>query len=199
MKNYRVIEFPFFPFENLSSEQARFDFDWFMKAIPERLEILSTAIASQSREIFEKLDHSPESLTVLFQWLALHAHTRELSEEERKGEIETIQNPILRERMGENIVPDWTWTAETISLCFDTGIYLAKVLQNRYKNIKWTFLTSPKRYIYVNKPVLEGFDICMSPSDLTLACLRRIKKGTARADELGRIYKTWVADHLNRK
>lgn len=194
MKHYKVIEFPFqgVGFKNLTKDQAKIRFDWFVAAIPSRLQNLVDSIKTSGHQsTADRLDYSPESLFPLARWLSLHSHIRKKTAAEYQRSLEGISRPFLEDDPKE-IVTDWTWTSETISLFFDVGIYFARVLQKQFKNVNWTFVTKPSKYIYVNKPILLGFKIHMSPSDLVQTSVIKMHQKRAGPEELKRIYDFWV-------
>lgn len=196
MKNYAIIEFPYFPFKELNEEKAKISFDWFVSIIPVRLEILFSSIKFQDESIYKSLDYSSASLIPLAAWLSRHCHTMERDPTKRFAEIQSIKNIQLRAD-GEHIIPDWTWTPETLSLAYDVGIYLAKVFQKKSSKAVWTYFTKPKNHVYVNKPVLAGFDVPLSPSDLVRNCIARLSNQRENSyEELKKIHDYWERHQL---
>ena len=153
------------------------------------------AVNTDDPVTYQKLDYDPDSLIPLGHWFSKHVHTLEKTSLEIRREIERL-DPRFRAHSNK-VISDWKWSAETISLCFDIGIYLAKIFQQRFENVKWTYITEPSDYVYRNMPVLEGFRVHLSPYDLVRTVAVKIHKGKeGSANELKRTFDVWMGEHI---
>jgi hypothetical protein len=194
--HYEILKLPFQKtVSELNASETKEYFQWFFTQIPIRLEILSRAIQAENAKNQLIMDYTQESLTPLSYWLGNHLHTLKKGPLEIQKEIENLP-PRFRAR-SDFVVVDWKWSAETVSLCYDIGIYFAKIFQSQYENVKWTYLTKPRDWVYVNKPVLEGFKVHMSPYDLIMTCAVKMRKGKEGAlNEMKRIFDFWKGEHI---
>lgn len=162
IKNYKLIEPPLkrHVYETTEKEAQEL-FEWFIKVIPERLEILKKALKDTDHKP-EKLDFSEESLDYLGKWFSKNLHWRRLTEEEieadkiqyhkviKKGNIEINLADIVK-------LPKRDLSFETNSLCWDVGIYFAETLRKNVKGLRWDFVRKPKNDVDYHFPVLTGF------------------------------------------
>src|SRR6266571_6022325 len=150
------------PFETMTPREAKLSFVEFLQTKGERLEILLATINAESPPVAGTLDFTPESLVPLGRWLSNHVHVRKLTieelrvEREQFGQTRVVQkHPALKEYF-HRLMSDWKLTEETLSLCWDIGIYFGEVFTKRYDTVQWTYFTSPKT-VDVNRPVLSGW------------------------------------------
>lgn len=158
MGNYKIIKLPTRKkIRDLTEKEAREFNDWFIKIIPERLEILKYYVREDNKKLASKLDFSPESLVPLGKWFATKIFTRKRTKEEMEYEKSVLYKfPGVEPK-------DWTFIEETFSLFFDIGIYLGSVFTKKFKNVKWFYVTKPKSYIDKNWPLLDGFKLEWNP------------------------------------
>lgn len=200
IKNYKLIQIPLKKYiYDTTEKEAKEFFEWFLKIIPERLEILRSALKITGYEPTE-LDFSPESLDYIAQWFKNHITTRPLTKGERdafkekySGTIKKGKYEIPLSRIVET--PKRLFTEETLSLCWDIGIYFAETIRNNVKGLKWDFVKKPRNDAYYHLPVLIGFgpkkDNYFSPKDIMGTIASRILRRVDASNELRETYEHW--------
>lgn len=197
IKNYKIINLTLEKrIHETTEKEAKEFFEWFIKIIPERLEILKKALKYDGYNQ-RKMDFSPGSLGYIGDFFAKHVHTRPLT----KAEIEEFKKNywVTIRKQGYDIplskiikIPKETFTDETLSLCWDVGIYFAKVFEKNIKGLKWDFVRKPKNNVYYHLPVLVGFGQNeFSPKDIMEVVAAKIIKGKDVSQELKRLYEVW--------
>lgn len=167
--------------------EARKHFDWFVSAIPERLDQLNGA----AQDIAERLDYSPESLKVLGQWFCSVVTSRKKTAKEIERELAGMSERARKLGMGIN--QDWTLTGETFSIAMDVGIYLGEVFRKQFPALKWDLCTRPKRDISYNQPVLEGGKMKIDPIHLVVTMAWGVARRRRDAGSLFELYNIWVS------
>ncbi len=191
LKNYELVQFPFEgKFSDLSKEDSQRVFEWFLKAIPERLDFLFAVIKNEDKNLYKQLDYSQKSLIYIGEWLSRHVHKRNRTREEIRKEYENL-NPKFK---GHLEIEDWVLSDETISLCFDVGIYFSKVFQRKFKDVKWSYYTKPKNDIDVNKPILRGFKIPLNPFNIVLVFASKVVDKNQGSQYLYNLFEIWRKD-----
>ena len=151
--NYKNITPPFsLEFHEMSKEELKSYYQWFMNSIPERIKILESAV--QSTPGFEnwKADFSVDSIELLDQWFSKNVVTRKKT----IGEIKEIyaNGP---EWFKSVEIDDWELTIRTFSLAMDMGMYLSQVFLKNASGVNWyQHLKGSKNYAYYGQPVLRG-------------------------------------------
>ncbi len=203
MRGYKTIQLPLEKDVHETTEkEAEEFFKWFMNVIPERLKILKEVLKETGYEP-KRLDFSPKSLDYLGEWLTRHVTTRSLTQEEvksfktkysgyiKKGGLEIPLSKIVQ-------VPKWVFTDETLSFCWDVGIYFSKVLEKNVKGLKWNFVKKPKNDAYYHYPVLLGFDknnkVGLSPKDVIEVFVTKSIKKNGNPEKLTRLFEIWKYD-----
>ena len=97
-------------------------------------------------------DYSPESLIPLWRWyetiIVSEKKTEEEIEAEKKNTPEWLHSQISEEKISMN----------TLKFGMDIAIYFAEVMiRNSEGTLHWGYVTKPKNYINVNRPVVSGF------------------------------------------
>lgn len=118
------------PLHELSRDDAREAYDWFLTCAPERLRELSDVV----REGGITLNFSPQSLSDLHEWFY------DVAKEEHS--------------LG-NEAP----SSELFSICNDIGIYIAEMLFKVLPNVKWDMFVADERGLSYQRPVLNGFNV----------------------------------------
>lgn len=118
------------PLHEVSREEAREAYAWFMDNILVRLEQLASLVNSDGLS----LDFSEESLSNLNNWFF------EVVGEERE--------------LG-NTSP----SPELFSVCNDIGIYLAEAVVRVVENVRWDFFIKDKKGLSYQRPVITGFNV----------------------------------------
>lgn len=172
--DYQLPPFKLIPFDDMTKKEAQQYFDWFVSRIPENLAQLRGAVDETGYDS-SRLDYSDESLVYLCRWFLENAEIIDVPEEEirarsakiagmlsdiavAKGGVvtETTQKSffdhLYSQEPRKKITPLWHYIA------IDIGIYYGECLLTRYrdKGLYYGFVTKPKKYIYLHKPVIRG-------------------------------------------
>lgn len=149
---YKVIQPPFtLEFRKMSRQEAKDYFDWFIKQIPIRTNVLEQAV--QSTDGYEDwlANYKPESLERLGLWFYEHVETRERTKEEREEIYRKAPDWFKSVE-----IEDYELTNRTFSLAMDIGMYLSQVFEKNLAGLKWEMVTKPKNDAYYQQPVLAG-------------------------------------------
>jgi hypothetical protein len=188
--NYTLIKIPkeldksFF---KMNKKEAQFYFDWFLNIKEERLKLLNRAIIESNVKEW-KFNFTMNSLTPLFNWFKSSITTRNKTQNEIKMEEEKITG-FLKEYID---VGEKTFTDETVSICFDVSIYFGEVLK-REKNLEWSFVLKPKRYVDFAQPILvkKGAKMRLNPRRIIENVARDILDKSFEENELIKLYNVW--------
>ena len=155
---YREMHIPFelVPFCNMNKKQAEQYFNWFLETKEQRIKNLQEYINSETEEIV--LDKSPESLIGLWRWF----ETKIILEKKKDEEIyEELR--LSPEWMRENILNDvYKLSILTMTLVHDISVYYGDVVIENNTQIRWGYLSRPKKLDGINAPRLLGFKADMS-------------------------------------
>jgi len=166
--------FAFKSFDDMSKKEAQGYFDWFMETKSARLEQLKNLVDDTGYE-GARLDYSDESLVYVWRWYLDNVELVDRSEEEIREEVERETAGLTRiaiskggvmtelnqrqmyehfysEKPHQKISTPWRFIA------MDIGIYLGECLIKKHPNkgLYWGYVTKPKRYVDVNRPLLMG-------------------------------------------
>lgn len=148
--NYPIIQPPFtLVFREMSKKELKEYNEWFHKVMPERIQILTSAIKSTLGYENWEPDRSPRSLEALGEWFLAQVETRPRTQDE----IDTIQN---RSKFPINI-PGEDLTNKTFSLSMDIGMYVSQVFLKNHPALEWFQPFGNKKYVDYGQPVLSGF------------------------------------------
>ncbi len=193
LRGYQIAEPPFsrVPFERLTKDEARIRFEWFLAQIPLRLKSLCDAVGVEQPRLVAKLNFTPESLVPLGEWFIKHVHARKLTKEEMVNGERIIPQSLFTDNSEDTVdIRNWVLTDETISLSFDIGIYMAKIFENKFRSIRWTYLTERMHATYPNEPILDGIFGQFSPFREVLTFSYSVNIGQTIADGLRAIYES---------
>ena len=142
VKNYDFFEF--------TKEEAKIYFNWYMEEKGHRIEMLEEYVHNAGVDI--DFDYSPESLIPLWRWyetiIVSEKKTEEEIEKEKMKMPEWLHSQISEEKISMN----------TLKFGMDIAIYFAEVMiRNSDGKLHWGYVTKPKNYINVNRPVVSGF------------------------------------------
>ena len=150
---YPLVKIPLFAQKDIyafSKEEAQEFYSWFIRIKTERLSIL----ASEVQKIYPKweLDFTRNSLIKLYEWFKKKVAYRKMtSQESEQFKTQLAKTPLF---VGVLNIPESTFTDETVSICFDIGIYLGEVLIENCVGIKWTQKINSKNYIDYAQPII---------------------------------------------
>ncbi len=184
VRNYKLIEFPIKrSFKEMSEKEAEKFLKWFVKSIPGRIEIFKKTAQNTGYDP-RKLNFSPESLKYLGEWFAKRITSRKLT----KNEIEKIESGIPGHLKPHVDIPKVDLSKETLSLCYDIGMYLGETFRKNVKGLKWDFIKKPKNDIDYHKPVLVGGKIPVNPIHLVKVFATGLLDKTYSSHRLREVY-----------
>jgi hypothetical protein len=184
--SYVPIRPPFsLKFREMSKQNLKFYFRWFMHQIPQRGAELADALRQTPGFADWQPDFTSGSLNVLREWLAGQVETRNRS----RGEIQEIEERLVFPMD----IPAEELTDRTFSLAMDVGMYFSRVLLINHPSIKWEQLLGSRRFADFGQPVLSGFGpVPLNPVrvEVTLAYALASKEKTGM--RLREIYDYWA-------
>ena len=190
---YQKLDDPFRyeKFDNLSKTEALDYLKWYVGQINNRIAVLRDYVKRTTN--FEiDLDYSEESLKKIWEWY------------EERIEVGTIS----KEEMEENLkkTPRWIWesvmennykiSSDTLCIAYDLGLYLGETVRRNNPCIYWGCVTTSKRMMLVNQPVLMGFvnKVVMEPRGVVKSLTLRTIKGSSNPTALINVYHEWLKD-----
>ena len=156
--DYPIAQPPFepVPYEDMTKQQAKRHFDWFVSIIPDRLALLRKMY---HREVSRQdLDYTFESLIPLWVWMRRHVGRTGVKH------IVEIPRPAGAAKGPPVGVESEAFTVTTLALAQDCGMYVAEVLMRVYPFIHWAL----SKYWHKHsadraKPVLVGMTSVFEP------------------------------------
>lgn len=137
-------------FFSFTKAEATMYFEWFLKIKPERLGVLAGHVTSDFPDW--RLDYSVESLEILYKWFKSKVEYRPVN----KNEIDAFQKQIEETPIFVGLIPlpKRTFTDQTVSICFDIGLYLGDLLIYNIPGMKWSQSLRNKNFIYYAQPLV---------------------------------------------
>lgn len=135
----------------MSQQEAKDNFNRFMRIIPERIDYLVMRCANDLRVSRQMFTMSSESLVLLWRWFLQNACIAEMEE------IEVSEMQKRFSHFGESFVGKKKLSAITEFVLQDIGIYMGEIFVKKESSIHWSCCTTPKNSVFINRPVLEGF------------------------------------------
>ncbi|MGE7667141.1 hypothetical protein ACQKMN_15650 [Ureibacillus composti] len=180
-------------FEKMTKKEAQIHFDWYVREVPKRVELIKKAYLETSGGKLEDLDLSSNSLVHIWKWFIPRIVTITKSDEEIEDELKNAPE-WLKEKVIEN---KKKLTVGSLSLAMDLAIYFAEVFIHNFDKLYWGFVTKPKSLIYVYSPVIMGFStgIELDPRNIVYnLTLKIINDKRANEEDLFNIFKAWEND-----
>ncbi len=187
--NYELMAPPFEmkEFDEMNKKEAKEHFEWYINEIPNRIEILKT-IYEEFGGKKENLDYSINSLEGLWKWYLKNVEIIDKSEKEILDEKSELPEWLK----DEEIIPkkiSITWLA----IAMDISMYLGEVFVRNNPQLKWTFITKPKRIMHVNRPVIGDFkNDKMDTRHILYILTLKIIKNTTDEKALLNLYNVWM-------
>lgn len=183
--NYPIIQPPFtLVFREMSKKELKDYNDWFHKVMPERIQILTSAIKSTPG--YEKWDPdcSPESLEPLGEWFLAEVETRPRTSEE----IDTLKS---QSKFPFNI-PGEELTNKTFSLAIDIGMYVSQVFLKNHPTLKWSQPFGYKKSVDYGQPVLNSFGASpFNPVHMMVTLAYGFSRKSKTGGRLRELYNIW--------
>jgi hypothetical protein len=185
--NYQVIQPPFsLKFNEMTKDDVRQYFHWFMGIMPERLETLGRAVRDTPGYQDQVLDGSPQSLIALGAWFEFCVEARSRT----KAELAEVQS---RSKHPMGIV-ETELTDRTFSIAFDVAIYFVKAMVQAHPHLKWEQPLKDKRFIDYGQPVLVGLGpVPLNPVRLMINLAYGFASKSTPAGRLAEIFDIWSA------
>jgi hypothetical protein len=138
-------------FFDFTKEEAKQYFKWFNGIKTERIKILESYI--QKSYPGWEANYTKSSLKILYEWLGKHVEYRPTTE----GEKREIEDQINKTPLFVNIIPipKFTFTDETVSICFDAALYFGETLISNVDGLKWIQKLSSIKYIDYGQPLIS--------------------------------------------
>lgn len=183
---YETIQPPFtLKFREMKKQELKEYSQWFHAIIPERMQILETAVKTTSGYEAWRMDCTPASLDILGEWLANHVEKRRRTEEE-------IQEIQARSRYPIPI-PDSELTNRTFSLAIDVGMYLSLIFLKNFPGLQWIQPFGGKTSIDYGQPVLSGFGVKnFNPVHMAVTLTYGLANKTKTGTRLRELYDIWA-------
>ncbi len=171
-----------------SKKEAEACFEWFIQVKDERIKVLEKAVQTTPGFKSWRADYTPNSLSLLSKWFNSVVASRPMTPEEIKEE----ENKLLPQFKDIIQIDTKTLSSQTVSICFDVGIYVGECLKNKLSHLQWK-LFEGRKYIDHNQPVLEDFNGAgFNPRRIGEVQAGKILKGIGKVDLL-QIYNYWSA------
>jgi len=138
---------------NMSKKTAKEAFDWYIAAIPGRMQYFRTRCAADLGIPVETLDYSPESLIPVWRWFLRTARTEDTPKEELAWMME--QAKIF----GESFITRKVLSVATEFIVRDISMYIGECFLKECPKLYWTYRDKPKSSVTVNQPVIAGLVI----------------------------------------
>ena len=150
---YPLIKIPSFAvksFFDFTKTEAKEYLQWFLTIRSDRLKILEAHV--QQAHPDWKLDYSKTSFDKLYHWFKDQIAYRPMNEKEKeevKKQLSTT--PLLAEVIP---IPQNTFTDQTVTVCFDVGVYLGDALIFNIPELTWLQKLRSTNYIDYAQPLI---------------------------------------------
>jgi hypothetical protein len=152
---YPLVKIPEFANKDIytfSKEESREYFKWFSSIKSARIQILERDVQSMFPNW--KADYTKESLDKLYEWFEKRVDYREMTYDEKIEIEKQIGNTPLLVGMVE--IPETTFTDETVTICFDIGIYFGEIFVKNETGINWIQKINSTKYIDYAQPLIAN-------------------------------------------
>ena len=190
---YTILKVPnelYKSFFEMDKKEAKNYFEWFLSVKVKRLAILCEYVQEES-DIVWSCDYSRESLTGLFECFKNVVKYRTITKEEKQIGISKLQDKYK----GIVPIPEKVIDEETVSFCFDTGLYFGETIKKNIEGLEWSNRTSSTNYAYYAQPILikKGKKVDLNPRAIMEVLAGKVLRGTAEYDGLLKLYDTWIS------
>ena len=176
-------------------------YQWYLSHLQERIDYLSSVVSRELAIPKADLDLSPRSLILVWSWF-LSTTVPEL--DATAGAADQDKRRIIRPerdnvRLVDHAEKPFSLIAEYI--CRDIGMYLGEVFTKNEQGIYWSYYESPKSDLFVNMPVLLGFEdskftpafqMVFEPTHMVKIQAANIQDHTQHAEDLFNLYCKWA-------
>lgn len=183
---YQIIQPPFtLKFREMSKEELKEYYQWFMAVMPNRIAQLGKIINATHKYEEWRADYTKESLCDLGNWFKEEVKTRERTVEELEKIEASLIFPI--EINKEEL------TNKTFSLVIDIGMYFGQVMLHTVPETQWIhILKGSSKHIDYGQPVVRGIGkLAFNPVQIMLTAAYGIASKTPGKGNLLEIYNIW--------
>lgn len=176
------------PFHKMSRTQARIFFDWYVKEIPNRIEILTQYVHSTPGFEDWRNDRTPESLISLGVWFVA-----QIEKQTRNNNFISLGRGNFQYWHQLTSLQNYELTNFTISICFDIGAYLSQtIIKNN--DFHWILNVTRKSDRDYQQPVIIGKGkLVFNPTELLITYAHGVCQGLKGSNGLKEIYDIWLS------
>ncbi|MCR2803636.1 hypothetical protein [Paenibacillus soyae] len=192
---YTLMEPPFEhrPFAEMSKEEAKRFFDWYVEQIPSRMKLLSLAFQMTGGGDRDQLDFSPASLKALWEWFLKQIEWSPKPKEVFDAEYEKA-NGFIKRKMLSRKVYQYELSTGSLAIGMDIAMYLGEVFVRNHEALSWGYSIA-ERFADRNQPIIVGFphDYSMNPRDNVHGLMIKALEDEAHGgDELFKTYERLI-------
>lgn len=188
---YEIIKPPFDNaiFGSMDKEHTLLYFDWFMKQIPYRVDILCSYVRSENCYTDWSPDFQPQSLKKLGRWFCEHVKSRSRSEQEMTRLFE--KSPGWFKKNFDIPIKDLSF--ETLSLTIDIGMYFGRTIEKNIPGLTWKPVLNQKKNIDYQQPIIVGKGKAqLNPVLIVKTYAYGILQETNGPERLLELYEVWA-------
>jgi hypothetical protein len=175
-------------FSDFTKKDAEEYLQWFLSIREERMVIFQEYIKLNFNENFE-LDYTRDSLSELSTYLNQIVQLRKITEEEFAKEKSKITGKLA------GIIEPATYrlTKESVSFCFDLGMYFGATIIRNTLGLYWTYILTPKKYIDFGQPVITNTakKMALNPRAIMEINSRKVIDNPNLKDSLISLFDIW--------
>lgn len=195
LKNYDILLPPYpLNFDRWTREQAGDYLKWFVSHIPER----ASYILQESIGVILPNGAIPSGLLVdVWKWFLQNAEIEYVPLQEVNTQRKKFGH------LGESFICKTRLSVQTEYIVRDIAMLMSAVFTTNYPTLYWDFDCKPKRYIFINQPVLKGFlntrygkpfsDVFQPVHMVSVQAVKYLK-GKAQDNDLFSLYQYWEKD-----
>lgn len=195
--SYPLIKVPSFAnksFYDFSKVEGKEYMKWFLGIQNERLNILENNIRIIQNSW--KADYSKGSLITLYSWFTNNV----AFVKQNQSSLKEIQNQISITPEYSDIIPlpENSLSPETVSICFDAGLYLGETLIHNIQTLMWVQNLSSINYIDYAQPLIgeKGNKVSINPRRIAESIALRILENEPPVT-FETIYEKWAVEFSN--
>ena len=190
---YTLIKRPLFAnkdFYDFTKKEAKEYLHWFLSIKDERIFILESWV----KYVYPNWNasYTKESLIVLYEWFRKQVSYRPMTLDEKNRLEDQINiTPLF---IGIIPIPQTTFTDETVSICFDIGIYLGEMLINNLSGLQWFQKLTSKNYIDYAQPLIgkKESSVPVNPRRIVESVAQRIIENDPKQISFEKLYDDWL-------
>jgi hypothetical protein len=184
---YTTIQFPIpGSFSEMTPKQHVEHARWMISVSDERIAQLEAVVRASAGFETWIADNPISSFIELGPWFTQRVSTRPRT-------IAETQSLNLGDLAGTEFDSGTELTEQTYSLCFDIGLYFARVMMEQHPSLKWAKARGGKKSIDFGQPVLTGFGrIDLNPITILVTAAWGATRGRDLRERFQMIYSNWA-------